>query len=242
MCSACCMAASASSEFFKEGKVWYGLRAMLANDLYNPSIIYYHSVVKVDGDTIVNNTKYKKLIRYIYCEDGELSSITKFAVYEENSKVFVVDRENPSEAYEYCNFNLKLGEEPKYGIVEAIDTIVVNGVARKRWKIKRRKNSDVYAYLVEDIGFDNNAYWLGGIYVLSVYDLMLAVYEDGKCIFELDDFSAPSTTGIKNMETGGKAVLEDKIYDLSGKEVKVPKKGEVYIRNHKKFIQPGGNP
>ena len=39
-----------------------------------------------------------------------------------------------------------------------------------------------------------------------------------------------------------KSVLEDKIYDLSGKEVKVPKNGEVYIRNHKKFIQPGGNP
>ena len=65
---------------------------------------------------------------------------------------------------------------------------------------------------------------------------IIACYENGKCIFEWDDFFAESiSVGISNTETDGKQP-QQKMYDLTGKTLKTPRKGEVYIKDGKKYV------
>lgn len=88
------------------------------------------------------------------------------------------------------------------------------------------------SYLVEGIGLSSTKYSANELN--SYYEVLVSVYENGKCIFKNSDFTK-QTTGIERtpqIEEKGNSTL----YDLFGRQVLVPQKGHIYIKGNKKVI------
>lgn len=228
------MAQGTSTEFFKDGKVWNGVYGIYGESNDKPSWISIDFSVKVCGDTIIDNHNYKKLIKSSYRHNSptELLRQDTLVAYENNSKIYTRNIKEETKFYEQCDFNLPLGNNLYYDEVLAIDYIEVKGIKRKRLTITH--NHEDYSYFVEGIGWSDTAYWC---YLCnSYYYLILSVYEDGECIFTQEDFRT-TATNIKRVTDIKSPLTKSRIFNLSGEEVKKARKGEVYIKDNKKFVQ-----
>ena len=122
-------------------------------------------------------------------------------------------------------------------VVESIDTISVKGILYRRFNFLDTEERGYKYHWVEGIG-------TSGLYSTDIgYPLtgppghkgMISCYEDGKCIFESTDFTVPAT-GIKPVKKEVAQKLK-RLYDITGKRISNPRKGEVYIKGGEKYIE-----
>lgn len=129
--------------------------------------------------------------------------------------------------------------------VKEVDSIEVNGIKRRRVRFE-----DVYAYNIVDEpteciwveGIGSNApdmlvFWseipISWTYRYSGDQIFTECYKDGKCIFTEADFHAPALTELREIEADKAA--EGTLYDLSGRRVDHPRRGQIYVSNGRKF-------
>lgn len=130
------------------------------------------------------------------------------------------------------NFNLTVGDKAdEVGTVISVDYIDIDNVQHKRITVDYGIHN-YQSYLVDGIGLSSTKYTSNELN--SYYEVLVSVYENGRCIFKDSDFTK-QTTGIERtpqIEEKGNSIL----YDLSGRQVLVPQKGHIYIKGNKKVI------
>lgn len=168
----------------------------------------------------------KKLVK-VYHDTPNIQ--TAYAVFEKDSKVYGVYGEQTKLLLDFC---LGVGDKAnEVGSVISVDYIDIDNVQHKRITVDYG-TYNYQSYLVEGIGLSSTKYTSNELN--SYYEVLVSVYENGKCIFKDSDFTK-QTTGIERtpqIEEKGNSTL----YDLSGKQVLVPQKGHIYIKGNKKVI------
>ena len=210
------------SQTLSDSKVWNYVQKMYGHDDIERAY-----TVTINGDTIVNDQKCKKLVKVYQDTPNEQ---TVFAVYEKDSKVYQVFG---SDTYLLFDYNLSVGDKVnEVGTVVSVDYIALNNnTIHKRITIAYDNNYQ--NYLVEGIGLSSTKY--SSYELNSYYDVLVSVYENGECIFKDSDFTKQAT-GIDVPKSQTEGSDNSLLYDLSGKQVLVPQKGHVYIKGEKKFI------
>lgn len=227
-CISLCTNAQEYLPILTEGKTWVTLYTFGAPeyDFYRTSII--------KGDTIINGTKCKRII--YYSEDGR--EVTSGGRIEEGKKVYAVNEDGSCKLQ--FDFGMHTGDtywsdnNHHEVSIMAEDSIEVRGVKRRRLTIGI--DGEFKGYWVEGIGsnwenvklnYPNSSYG----YQYYTYEC----YENGELVFTMDDFSAPTVCGVA--KPTAKQQTEDKIYDISGMNIQKPKKGNLYIKGGKKYIE-----
>ena len=177
----------------KEGKVW----KWQSMNIMSGSRYEYEYFI--EGDTLIGGEAYKKL----YTLDAYMYKTTEpvyiGALREEGAKVYFVRSGHENVEFLY-DFDLPVGGTMHYGHYDATavarDVITVKGIERKRVKVKEIQtdsdgegaNEGLTGYWVEGIcstsGLLEPAQFDTGLNISK----LLAVYEDGKCIFTGEDF------------------------------------------------------
>lgn len=146
--------------------------------------------VYVEGDSIVNGVKGKR-IRTIYYS-GEFrpkTPIYDFA-WEENGRVYEGDGKQYKDLL--LDFNYNDGDRISC-FVAKVDYVTVKGVKYRRISLSGSNGAWGGPYVwVEGIGCNSN--WGNVLSNQCValdgsYEFIMACYQDGKCIFEHDDFT-----------------------------------------------------
>ena len=149
--------------------------------------------------------------------------------YEEDDMVYFygINAETGHYAWsEQFNFGLKPGENS----VISIDSIIVDGICRRRLILN---NGDVW---VEGIGSRESgilADW-GDTPGTFMGSEVISVYDGDKCIFTRADFDGIATDGI-----GGVLAVprNSAVYDLQGRRLNGEPRSGVYIRDGKKYVR-----
>lgn len=208
------------AQTLQEGKVWNFVQKMYETDMERAY------TVTVSGDTIANGQSCKKLVE-VYQDTNEKRI---FAVFEKDSKIYGIFG---SETKLFMDYNLKVGDKAdELWTVASVDYINVNNKQRKRITLTCDKYN-FPRYIVEGIGLNSTQYNANTLN--SYYKVLVSVYENGICIFKDTDF-AKQTTGIYNKPKIEKN-SNPSLYDLSGRQVFVPQKGQIYIQGKKKIVQ-----
>lgn len=119
-------------------------------------------------------------------------------------------------------------------LLECIDSIEVNGIKYRRLKLQCLWGDNIPVYWVEGIG-TNTDFWATSLPVAGRdYSYMKACYDNGKLVFEQDDFMTNPVTAIDNTAIDTTDVKS--VYDLLGRPVSVPQKGHIYIYQDKKYL------
>ena len=200
----------------------------------------------VIGDTVTENGRtWKKLCR-VY--DDKPDEKIYHLMYEEGTIIYddwlrpildfgmgVGDR-----AWAFHYDDLEPVDE-QYGIpVIKVDTINVKGNKYRRLTFEGygEEGSD-NVFWVEGIGASQNIYLL--LFPVPtctecvLYEYVVSVYDNEKCIFERNDFFGPSSD--LNSVTNNALEKSERVYDITGKQINEPRKGEIYIRNGKKTLE-----
>ena len=225
------LSAQEAKKFLTEGKEW---KCVTSN--YSP----LHDegdtpfTVKVVGDTICDGRTMKKL--HIEYEEGVKGFYSRYiGAYEEGGRLHAYDSDNDvGPDILLIDMNLKVGDPILDGFrhVSAVDTICVDGIARKRITIGNDAQSAII--WVEGIG-SNVDLWFTSIAVhIGEYSMLMECYDNGKKVFSNTDFSLPATSSI-NQPTAD-PLNNGKAYDLSGRRINPAKHHGVYIRNGEKRI------
>ena len=177
----------------KEGKVW----KWQSMNIMSGSRYEYEYFIQ--GDTLIDGEAYKKLYTIDEAMYKTAEPVYCGALREEGSKVYFVRFNHENVEFLY-DFDLPVGGTMYYGhyntTVVARDVITVNGIERKRVKVKEIQTDS------DGEGADEGltGYWVEGICSTSgllepaQFDTglniskLLAVYEGGKCIFTGEDF------------------------------------------------------
>ena len=193
-------------------------------------------VIKVCGDTTINNTTYKKM--YMVYTDSVPNDCKKeriFVAYEKDKKVY---RYNDGKSTLILDFNMHKGDiisSATDSYVEDEDYIEVSNVSYHRLKMS---NGGIW---VEGIG-SNTAY---STYEMAIIDLpvayyiddyIIACYENGILLFTKDDFETISSD-VKNLEWDD-VNSDEEVYNTSGVKMSIRNinKG-IYIQKSKKYIK-----
>lgn len=216
------------SQTIIDGRTWN-----FAVKMYGDNETLYTYTVKVCGDTIINGKLCKKLVRTDSENSLNVQKIYEYSVFEEDSKVFEMN--TTEEPWLRLNCDLHVGDKvaPLLKVV-SVDSIEVNGIQRKRITLicsESCRDDNYQGYIVEGIGISTSKYY--GEYLTSFYAELVSVYDNGKCIFTKDDFYKSSTC-INRLSIGTKDNFS--LYDLSGRRVLVPQKGNIYVKGSKKVI------
>lgn len=210
------------SQTLSEGKVWNFVQRMYEHDDIERAF-----TVTVSGDTVANGQLCKKLVR-VYKDTPDVQDV--YAVFEKDSKIYEMFG---GETMLLLDFNLNVGDKVnEVGTVVSVDYIDINNVQHKR--ITVIDNCHNYqSYLVDGIGMSSTKY--SSYELTSYYEVLVSVYENGKCIFTEADFKKQATQIEKSLP-----IVEQNdsaLYDLCGRKIKVPQKGHIYIKRNKKFLQ-----
>ena len=209
------------SQTLSDGKVWNFVQRMYEHD-----DIERACTMTVSGDTIANGLLCKKLVK-VYQDTPNVQ--IGYAVFEKDSKVYGVYGEDIKLL---LDFNLKVGDKAnEVGTVISVDYIDIDNTLHKRITVDYG-TYNYQSYMVEGIGLSSTKYSANELN--SYYEVLVSVYENGKCIFKDSDFTK-QTTGIER-----KPQIEEKnmtLYDLYGRRVLVAQKGHIYIKDNKKIIQ-----
>lgn len=224
------LSAQEAKKFLTEGKVW---KCVTSN--YSP----LHDegdtpfTVKVVGDTICNGRTMKKL--HIEYEEGVKGFYSRdVAAYEEGGRLHAYDSSNEvGPDILLIDMNMKVGDPiwGSYYHVTAVDTICVDGIARKRITIGDAEYKVIW---VEGIGSNIDSWFTSIAVHIGEYSMLMECYDNGKKVFYSTDFSLPATSSI-NQPTAD-PLKNGKAYDLSGRRINPAKHHGVYIRNGVKRI------
>jgi|GEM_PF-1467178 len=233
-------AQDSSTALLTDGKVWHCVDAWLEEG----SKIERNFSITVCGDTTVENRHCKKLCM-VY-EDSPLEK-KYFPMYEEGTRIydFVPDtlQYGKQQLRLLLDFGLKVGDkafrwdDDREVIRE--DVISVKGHTYKRLTINTKDKSGEDIYWVESIGASNDFFitMIEKPTGYSLYKNMVSCYDkNGVCLFEREDFSTAGAAGVAVVESGTKH-SSSKIYDLTGKRVDNPRKGEIYIKDGVKYVE-----
>ena len=149
-----------------------------------------------------------------------------------------------SEGYKYM-----MSGYPKFlydVTVTQADKILVNGIIRKRIVVTCNDiKEDGEIIFVEGIG-SNKGYLCLPQFLAMVHGTGSALVflnnvtdAEGNVIFTAADFDAPAySAGVPEVgfDTGGTRIVDNKMYDLNGREIRNPLPGTVYIQNGEKHI------
>lgn len=224
------LSAQEAKKFLTEGKVW---KCVTSN--YSP----LHDegdtpfTVKVVGDTICDGRTMKKL--HIEYEEGVKGFYSRnVAAYEEGGRLHDYDSSNEvGPDILLIDMNMKVGDPiwGSYYHVTAVDTICVDGIARKRITIGDAEYKVIW---VEGIGSNIDSWFTSIAVHIGEYSMLMECYDNGKKVFSNTDFSLPATSSI-NQPTAD-PLNNGKAYDLSGRRINLAKHHGVYIRNGEKRI------
>ena len=224
------LSAQEAKKFLTEGKVW---KCITSN--YSP----LHDegdtpfTVKVVGDTICDGRTMKKL--HIEYEEGVKGFYSRnVAAYEEGGRLHAYDSSNEvGPDILLIDMNMKVGDPiwGSYYHVTAVDTICVDGIARKRITLG---DAEYKAIWVEGIGSNIDSWFTSIAKHIGEYSMLMECYDNGKKVFSNTDFSLPATSSI-NQPTAD-PLKNGKAYDLSGRRINPAKHHGVYIRNGVKRI------
>ena len=149
-----------------------------------------------------------------------------------------------SEGYKYM-----MSGYPKFlydVTVTQADKILVNGIIRKRIVVTCNDiKEDGEIIFVEGIG-SNKGYLCLPQFLAMVHGTGSALVflnnvtdAEGNVIFTAADFDAPAySAGVPEVgfDTGGTRIVDNKMYDLNGREIRNPLPGTVYIQNGEKHV------
>lgn len=224
------LSAQEAKKFLTEGKEW---KCITSN--YSP----LHDegdtpfTVKVVGDTICDGRTMKKL--HIEYEEGVKGFYSRnVAAYEEGGRLHAYDSSNEvGPDILLIDMNMKVGDPiwGSYYHVTAVDTICVDGIARKRITLG---DAEYKAIWVEGIGSNIDSWFTSIAKHIGEYSMLMECYDNGKKVFSNTDFSLPATSSI-NQPTAD-PLKNGKAYDLSGRRINPVKHHGVYIRNGVKRI------
>ena len=224
------LSAQEAKKFLTEGKEW---KCITSN--YSP----LHDegdtpfTVKVVGDTICDGRTMKKL--HIEYEEGVKGFYSRnVAAYEEGGRLHAYDSSNEvGPDILLSDMNRKVGDPiwGSYYHVTAVDTICVDGIARKRITLG---DAEYKAIWVEGIGSNIDSWFTSIAKHIGEYSMLMECYDNGKKVFSNTDFSLPATSSI-NQPTAD-PIKNGKAYDLSGRRINPAKHHGVYIRNGVKRI------
>lgn len=224
------LSAQEAKKFLTEGKEW---KCITSN--YSP----LHDegdtpfTVKVVGDTICDGRTMKKL--HIEYEEGVKGFYSRnVAAYEEGGRLHAYDSSNEvGPDILLIDMNMKVGDPiwGSYYHVTAVDTICVDGIARKRITLG---DAEYKAIWVEGIGSNIDSWFTSIAKHIGEYSMLMECYDNGKKVFSNTDFSLPATSSI-NQPTAD-PLNNGKAYDLSGRRINPAKHRGVYIRNGVKRI------
>lgn len=224
------LSAQEAKKFLTEGKEW---KCITSN--YSP----LHDegdtpfTVKVVGDTICDGRTMKKL--HIEYEEGVKGFYSRnVAAYEEGGRLHAYDSSNEvGPDILLIDMNMKVGDPiwGSYYHVTAVDTICVDGIARKRITLG---DAEYKAIWVEGIGSNIDSWFTSIAKHIGEYSMLMECYDNGKKVFSNTDFSLPATSSI-NQPTAD-PLKNGKAYDLAGRRINPAKHHGVYIRNGVKRI------
>lgn len=224
------LSAQEAKKFLTEGKEW---KCITSN--YSP----LHDegdtpfTVKVVGDTICDGRTMKKL--HIEYEEGVKGFYSRnVAAYEDGGRLHAYDSSNEvGPDILLIDMNMKVGDPiwGSYYHVTAVDTICVDGIARKRITLG---DAEYKAIWVEGIGSNIDSWFTSIAKHIGEYSMLMECYDNGKKVFSNTDFSLPATSSI-NQPTAD-PLKNGKAYDLSGRRINPAKHHGVYIRNGVKRI------
>lgn len=224
------LSAQEAKKFLTEGKEW---KCITSN--YSP----LHDegdtpfTVKVVGDTICDGRTMKKL--HIEYEEGVKGFYSRnVAAYEEGGRLHAYDSSNEvGPDILLIDMNMKVGDPiwGSYYHVTAVDTICVDGIARKRITLG---DAEYKAIWVEGIGSNIDSWFTSIAKHIGEYSMLMECYDNGKKVFSNTDFPLPATSSI-NQPTAD-PLKNGKAYDLSGRRINPAKHHGVYIRNGVKRI------
>lgn len=156
------------------------------------------------------------------------------AAYEEGGRLHAYDSSNEvGPDILLIDMNMKVGDPiwGSYYHVTAVDTICVDGIARKRITLG---DAEYKAIWVEGIGSNIDSWFTSIAKHIGEYSMLMECYDNGKKVFSNTDFSLPATSSI-NQPTAD-PLKNGKAYDLSGRRINPAKHHGVYIRNGVKRI------
>lgn len=194
--------------------------------------------ISVGEKTVVDGRDCRRL-SIVYDETGDNMFREDLVAYEEGGKVYVHNfpEADPTEDgwHLMLDFTVHKGDvATDYGskVVEE-DSVEVGG------QIYRRLSCGNF-YWVEGVG-PNTDCWACNTYIITMMQTheMLECYDNGKLIFSKADFTKEayknSDNGVESIEV--KQDAKGKTYDLSGRRINTPRKGEVYIQDGVKRVE-----
>ena len=195
-----------------------------------------YMTIAVDGDTIVDGRKCKKLL-VDYRNLAEVVYPQYIVAYETNGRVYRIDEGRE----EHLVMDMNLHQGDAVNMVQNVlkeDTVIVDGIKRKRLMIDSgvdHPDGEYLYYLVEGIGMSKDEFVNLGLIDENIYfHRLIACYDNGKCVFSAADFLKEGTSGLNMPKVN--CPQNNTMYDLQGKKRSSIKKGEIFIRNGKKYI------
>ena len=217
--------------FLKEGKTWNCRLTERVNETANNVETCYLQTttygLRINGDTVINGTTYKKLYKdidymertllYAYPADAG-NSLEQQQRIEVNT-VLMDDclREEDGKVYEYLpnrqseillyDFSLCVGEYCPEGYagprtcINNIDTVAVDNRPFRRFHLSIENIGDKADRIwIEGVGHPNGLLQVWGAELNDgkTYE-MLSCYEDGQCIFTSNDFYSPKFEDVDNI-------------------------------------------
>ena len=195
-----------------------------------------YMTIAVDGDSIVDGKKCKKLL-VDYRNLAEVVYPKYIVAYETGGRVYRIDEDRE----EHLVMDMNLHQGDAVNMVQNVlkeDTVIVDGIKRKRLMIDSgvdHPDGEYLYYLVEGIGMSKDEFVNLGLIDENIYfHRLIACYDNGKCVFSAADFLKEGTSGLNMPKVN--CPQNNTMYDLQGKKRSSIKKGEIFIRNGKKYI------
>lgn len=217
--------------FLKEGKVW-NIR------FESNGISYYRN--RISGDSIIGGVQYYKM----YKDVDETTELSWYALWrEEGKKVYSYI---PTLGIEYLmyDFGAQPGEQLRCNgdFLIQIDKVCNTNVNGKdySWQVIRTSPFDLF-FWIEGVGGQWGPEWpIGRLFNDGKTHTLLSCY-DKECLYSLEDFNSIVETGINDISQGpvdSNAMYIDaqKLFNISGQEVRMPLSPGVYIRAGKKYV------
>lgn len=155
-------------------------------------VSHYTEIYSTIGDTLVNQTTYKKLY---YSPDSLLSKIYKGALREDNQKIFYLNNfgeegllydfslETNDTAYVVAN--MEYGYDSLMVVVDSVDYIEINGIERKILWIHNDISWEPIDYWMEGLGSNNGPLnTFIHCYIICPWWQLSCVYENGEQIYQ----------------------------------------------------------
>ncbi len=196
-----------------------------------------YMTITVDGDSIVDGKICKKLL--VDYRTLVSAVYPKYIVaYEKGGKAYMIDEDGE----EHLIMDMSLHEGDAVDEVQTVleeDYIEIDGIRRKRLMIDSgidHIDGEYLYYMVEGVGLSKDEFVFTGLIDENIYfHRLLACYDDGKCIFSTADFDKEGTSGMTYPPVI--SPTDNSIYDLQGRKRSCIMKGEIFIRNGKKYIK-----